>query len=357
MSTSASPWRVRDTLARSVRVTEVHDRTEWNAAISTTGGSLLQSWEWGEFKSRHGWSAHRLLGTREGEPEIAAQVLVRPVGPMSVLYVPRGPSSVSDDESAFSALTLAVDSLAERNRSAIAFIEPEGSVPDALSLAGSLSWEPSPVELQPLRTIKVRVDRSDDEILSGMKNKSRYNVRLAGRRGVTVRSGDISEIVPFYEVLQETSERDSFGIHGVDYYADMLDTFGDSAVLLLAEIEGEIVAGAIVLKHGTEAIYMFGASSRAHQRHMPTHLLQFEAMRWARENGCTDYDLWGIPANDTPPDEAADGGLNVRSGLWGVYRFKQGFGGEITTYPGVFERQYYPRLVQLWRQFRSGPGA
>jgi peptidoglycan pentaglycine glycine transferase (the first glycine) len=357
MSMSASPWRVRDTLTRSVRIVEVRDRNQWDDAISLIGGSLLQSWEWGEFKYRHGWTAHRLLGTKDGHPKIAAQVLVRPVGPMSVLYVPRGPASANDDESVFSTLTLAIDSLAQRNRSAIAFMEPEDSIPDALSLAGSLGWQPSPVELQPLRTIKVRVDRSDDEILSGMKNKTRYNVRLAGRRGVTVRSGDISEIVSFYEVLQETSERDSFGIHGVEYYADMLDIFGDSAALLLAEIDGEIAAGVIVLKHGTEATYMFGASSRAHQRHMPTHLLQFEAMRWAREKGCIEYDLWGIPATNTPPDEAADDGLNVRSGLWGVYRFKQGLGGEITSYPGVFERQYYPRLVQLWRQFRTGPGA
>ncbi|MEX2425465.1 MAG: peptidoglycan bridge formation glycyltransferase FemA/FemB family protein, partial [Thermomicrobiaceae bacterium] len=261
------------------------------------------------------------------------------------------------DPIATSTLTLAIDRLAKERRAAIAFIEPDSSFTSSLPTQGALAWTASEVELQPLRTIKVRVDQSDDEILAAMKNKSRYNVRLAGRRGVTVRQGRITEVAAFYELLLETSERDTFGIHSVEYYADMLDVFGENATLLIAEREGAIVAGAIVVQQGDEAIYMFGASSKASQRHMPTHLLQFEAMRWARERGCTWYDLWGIPPTDEPPAEAADGDLNVRTGLWGVYRFKQGFGGENVSYPGVFERQYYPTLVSLWRRFRSGPGA
>jgi peptidoglycan pentaglycine glycine transferase (the first glycine) len=250
-----------------------------------------------------------------------------------------------------------IDQVAGRDRAAIAFLEPEQMSSVQLPGDGDLAWTHSPTELQPLRTIKVPVDRTDDEILAGMKSKTRYNVRLASRRGVTVRQGTLDDIAPFYEALEETSDRDSFGIHGIEYYADMLDVFGNKSVLLLAEFEGEIAAGAIVLQHGNEAIYMFGASSREYQRHMPTHLLQFEAMRWARDRGCHTYDLWGIPATDTPPDEARGGDLNVRSGLWGVYRFKQGFGGETVSYPGVYERHYYPRLIKLWRRFRPGIGA
>ena len=347
---------VEASLDRSLQVRQITSRPEWDAAIEALDGSILQSWRWGAFKSKHGWSATRLLVTLDGKPRIAAQVLDRPVGPMTVLYAPRGPAVAESDQPAVAALTLAIDNLASQRRAAIAFLEPDRTdlvLPDS----GNLGWDVSSVELQPLRTIKVRVDRDDDEILAGMKNKSRYNVRLAGRRGVSVRVADLSEIVDFYEVLEETSHRDEFGIHSIEYYADMLDVFGDDAALLIAEYEGAIAAGAIVLRHGAEAIYMFGASSREYQRHMPTHLLQFEAMRWAREHGCVWYDLWGIPPTDTPPDEADGGELNVRSGLWGVYRFKQGFGGEVVDYPGVFERQYYPRLINLWRRFRSGPGA
>jgi peptidoglycan pentaglycine glycine transferase (the first glycine) len=354
MSTSVAGGPVD--LTRFTRVSRVTESVIWNAAIEQLGGSLLQTWEWGEFKSLHGWSTVRLLVNEDGAPAAAASVLIRSVGPMTVLYVPRGPATSSSKPDSINALTLAIDELAVQNRAVVAFTEPDVN-PISFPSEGSLRWEQSPVELQPLRTIKVPVNQDDESILAGMKSKTRYNIRLAGRRGVTVREAPVSDIAPFYEVLEETSERDAFGIHSVEYYADMLDIFGHDAALLIAEHEGEMAAGAIVLKHGHEAIYMFGASSRKHQRHMPTHLLQFEAMRWAREHGCTEYDLWGIPPTDEPPDEAGEGDLNVRSGLWGVYRFKQGFGGEIVAYPGVFERQYYPSLVNLWRRFRAGPGA
>jgi peptidoglycan pentaglycine glycine transferase (the first glycine) len=355
MATTISPG-VKSTLSSAIRIVEGRNPASWDEAIERLGGGFLQSWAWGEFKQLHGWRPVRLLATVDQRPLVAAQVLIRKVGPMTVLYVPRGPVSNEPNQDALSALTVAIDQIARKERAVIAFIEPESLTTVDLPHTGNLSWTPSAFELQPLRTIKVRVDRDDDEILGEMKNKTRYNVRLAGRRGVTVRQGDISEIAPFYALLQETSDRDAFGIHSIEYYADMLASFGDRAALLLAEYDSDIAAGAIVLQHGAEAIYMFGASSTAYQRHMPTHLLQFEAMKWAREKGCTWYDLWGIPATDEPPENANDGELNVRNGLWGVYRFKQGFGGEVFSYPGVLERQYYPTLVNLWRRFRPGPG-
>ncbi len=352
----ASPQGVSASLARSIRVTRVDDRAIWDAAIDRLNGSVLQSWRWGEFKSLHGWNPVRFLVSEGDEPICAASILTRAVGPMTVLYIPRGPVMHEPRPDAMSALTVAIDNLAREERAVVCFCEPENDR-IALPQSGTLGWERSSIELQPLRTIKVRIHGDDESILEGMKSKTRYNVRLAGRRGVTVREASIKEVAAFYEILEETSERDTFGIHSVEYYADMLDAFGNDAALLVAELDGEIAAGAIVLKHGDEAIYMFGASTRKHQRHMPTHLLQFEAMRWARERGCSRYDLWGIPPTDEPPEEADGNDLNVRSGLWGVYRFKQGFGGEIVSYPGVYERQYYPRLISLWRKFRPGPGA
>jgi peptidoglycan pentaglycine glycine transferase (the first glycine) len=345
------------TLAHSIRSVQISDQSNWDSIIDHLGGSILQSWRWGEFKRLHGWEPVRLAVRAGDRPSVAAQVLIRSMGPFTVLYVPRGPATTPDVTSGeLAAMTMAIDELATERRAVIAFLEPDDrSI--RLATSGTLAWIQSQVELQPLRTIKVSVNRSDEELLEGMKSKTRYNIRLAGRRGVSVRAASIDEITDFYEVLEETSSRDEFGIHSIDYYADMLDSFGDDAVLLVAEYEDSIVAGAIILRHGDEAIYMFGASSRSAQRHMPTHLLQFEAMQWARERGCTLYDLWGIPPTDTPPDEASDDGLNVRSGLWGVYRFKQGFGGDMASYPGVYERVYRPGLVNLWRRFRPGPGA
>lgn len=348
---------VAATLAHSIRARHVSDRADWDAAISVLGGSVLQTWQWGEFKSLHGWEPVRIAVENRGKPVAAAQVLVRSIGPFTVLYAPRGPV-VSDQTSPaeLATLTLAIDDLALQRRSVVAFVEPDAPI-SGLTGQGQLGWQPSPIELQPSRTIKVPVSGSDDELLEAMKSKTRYNIRLAGRRGVSIREASVDEIPEFYEILEETSSRDDFGIHSIEYYADMIDAFGEDAALLVAEFDGSIVAGAIILKHQNEAIYMFGASSRHAQRHMPTHLLQFEAMKWARKRGCERYDLWGIPPTDTPPDEASEDDINVRSGLWGVYRFKQGFGGDISIYPGVHERVYQPGLVNLWRRFRSGPGA
>jgi peptidoglycan pentaglycine glycine transferase (the first glycine) len=346
-------------MAHATEILEIPARQEWDGLIDALSGSLLQSWDWGEFKRRHGWEPIRLAIVNAGGPAIASQVLFRPIGPFSVAYVPRGPAGWdSASPAAVATLSLALEEVAAKRRAGILFLEPDVARAEPLPTSGNLSFAPSSVELQPLRTIKVRLDRPDDDLLASMKSKTRYNVRLAMRRGVHVRVASLDEITTFYELLEETSGRDAFGIHEIDYYADLLDVFAGRSALLIAEIEGDPAAAIIVLAHGDEAIYMFGASGRRHQRHMPTHLIQFEAMRWARERGCTTYDLWGIPADDEPPPEATDGNdsLNIRSGLWGVYRFKQGFGGEIVTYPGVYERVYYPGLVRLWRLFRPQIG-
>lgn len=334
----------------------VADPVVWDRAIDVLGGSLLQSWRWGDLKARHGWSHERvLLGARDA-PRVVAQVLLRPMGPFRVAYVPRGPAAAADlSRCEMAELTVALDRLARLRRAAIVLLEPDTH---ALPVAagGSLGWTPSSTLVQPRRTIKVPIECSDEALLAQMKPKTRYNVRLAQRRGVTVRLGGVADVTSFYRLLAETALRDEFGIHGVEYYRDMLGTFGADAALLIAEYDDDPAAAVLVVRHGPEAIYMYGASSRAHQRHMAAYLLQYTGMRWARDAGCRRYDLWGLPESDEAPDETADNGgnLNVRNGLWGVYRFKQGFGGDVIDYPGVVERIYLPPLVWVWRRLRLG---
>lgn len=332
----------------------VQDQHEWEHLTSVLGGNVLQGWLWGEFKQAHGWEALRLVVENAAGPLAAAQVLFRRYGPISIAYVPRGPLLTTERELVLSDLTLALDVECRRRRAAAIFVEPEQPL-FGNPASGGLAMQPSRVLLQPKRTIKVPIDLDDETLLARMKPKTRYNVRLAERRGVTIRQGDRSDLQTFYQMLRETGERDQFGIHTFEYYADMLDMFGENAVLLLAEFEQQAAAGVIVVRHGAEAVYMYGASTTNHQRHMPAYLIQFAAMRWARDAGCSVYDLWGIPESDTPPDDAqsAGGGLNVRSGMWGVFRFKSGFGGEIVEYPGVFERVYMPSVLRLGRLLKS----
>lgn len=330
----------------------------WEQSIEQLHGSLLQSWRWGELKSRHSWSPVRLLLSADDHPLLAAQVLFRRFGPLSVAYVPRGPAGTDLNPAVTAMLTTALDHVCKRRNAAIVFVEPDHcSLP--LPTRGALGWSSSQAVFQPKRTIKVRVDRPDDLLLQQMKPKTRYNVRLAERRGVTVRMGTLADLPGVYRLMQETAERNAFGIHSLEYYQDVLKTFGPDVALFVAEIEGDLAAAVVAIRQHQEAVYMYGASTARHQRHMPAYLVQFEAMRWARELGCEWYDLWGIPDSDLPPADAEDSdgkNLNVRSGLWGTYRFKQGFGGEVVSYSSVYERVYLRPAVELWRRFRPGLG-
>jgi len=118
--------------------------------------------------------------------------------------------------------------------------------------------------------------------------------------------------------------------------------------LLLAEYEGKLIAGVMVFAWGDKAWYMYGASSDAHRDRMPNYLLQWQAMLWAKSRGCRTYDLWGIPDEDEETLEAHF--LERHDGLWGVYRFKRGFGGRVLRYVGAWDQVYRPVLYWLYRR-------
>lgn len=305
--------------------------------------SVLQRWAWGAFKERHGWQVARDAG--EG---FAVQVLLKRQFGVTIGYIPRGPAVDWTDADAVTACLRALDALCKREGAALALIEPDASFPSDLDLT-RFGFARTNLSVQPLRTIVVRCDKDNEALLAAMKQKTRYNVRLAAKRGVTVRQGGAEDLPVFWSLLQATATRDAFGVHTLDYYADLLRFFPppDQGALLRAEYGGEIVAAAILLRGGPTAIYLAGVSSDTHREHMPTYALQYAALRWARDVGCTHYDLWGIPPTDEPPDAAQGEQRNVRDGLWGVYRFKQGFGGEVVTYPGIFVRRYRPLIGQV----------
>jgi lipid II:glycine glycyltransferase (peptidoglycan interpeptide bridge formation enzyme) len=187
-----------------------------------------------------------------------------------------------------------------------------------------------------------------------MKQKTRYNIRLAVKRGVIVRP--CADLGLFSQLMVETGQRDRFGVHSPDYYRQAYELFNPrgECELLLAEIEGNPLAALMVFAHGPRAWYFYGASSNVQRDHMPTYLLQWEAMRWARQRGCREYDLWGVP--DAGEEELEAGFTSRSNGLWGVYRFKRGFGGTLRRSAGPWDRVYNPLLYRLYRRWlgRSG---
>jgi lipid II:glycine glycyltransferase (peptidoglycan interpeptide bridge formation enzyme) len=365
---------------------------------------MLQSWRWGEFKGVTGWSPYRvalyppgvadaLRDSRAGqgsepEPLVCGQVLFRTVPrlpvPVSVAYVPRGPvyfPGSQRDPYAERAFWRAVHIECKR-RGAI-FLKVEPDVPldadanDNGNQAGerlaALGFRPAG-RLQPQRTWALDIAESEDALLKGMKPKTRYNIRLAGRRGVQVyRASTMEHLRGFYSLLQVTGERDEFGVHDFYYYEQLWRIFGpegdNSMIVLLAGHPDEAeraagpIAGLVAFRFGRQAIYMYGASDNRGREHMPNYLLQWEAITWAKEHGCTVYDFWGIP--DAPAEEGEDGAIgtggeggdvsptNTRSGLRGVYWFKKGFGGRAVEYPGAYDYVYNPLLYRLWLRWRG----
>lgn len=315
---------------------------EWDSAVLHGNGHFLQSWRWGEFKSRFGWCVHRASVT--GASGIAqAQILFQTRGPISVGYVPRGPVLPGNDSALAVDLMRNVDTASRRRRALYTLIEPDQPLPFAGRYKDH-GFVAGPEHIQPSRTVKVPL-LEDDALLGQMRQNTRYSVRLAMRRGVEViRRGHEFDIDDFYRLLLETSDRNDFAIHSKHYYQDFIDTFGDDALCLFGRADDNLAAALIAVKHGPEAIYMYSASSSQHRGHGAASLLQFEAMKWAREAGCERYDLWGIPAID--PESVTDTGETIaatRGDDWrGLYRFKTGFGGKIVDYPPVLERRYSP---------------
>lgn len=331
----------------------------WDSQLLEHHGHLLQSWEWGEFKQRQGWRPERIAV--DGPAGTAmAQILFRHRGPISIGYVPRGPVLAGDRATLWPELRAAIDRAARRHRAISVIIEG-----DCLETMGAACREgrlhPAETAIQPLRTVKVPL-LDDEPLLRQMHQKTRYNVRLAGRRGVRI---DVVEPTPanvagFYDLLRETSSRNDFHIHPETYYAGVLDAFGDDAALFRATTaEGDLAAALIVARFGDEAIYLYGASSTAHRSHGAGLAIQFEAMKWARERGATVYDLWGIPRRDPDSTTTADRAhiAGTKGEDWrGLYRFKTGFGGVIVGYPDAMERRYVPALSALARRLGFIPG-
>ena len=306
-------------------------RDAWNTFVAGSPyGHTLQSWEWGEIQSRAGWQAVR-LALREGdEIRAAAQVLVRnlPYGLGRLAYVPKGPVLDYQQPALLESTLCALRDLAAEHRVISLKVEPEVAEPSELGdVLRRLGLAPAP-PVQMRSTIWVDLTASEEEILSRQKQKTRYNTRLAARKGVTVSSSTLADVDAWYRMYVETAQRDGFIIDTVAYYRLVLDVLQPRGMadLLLAHHEGDLLAGIVVFCFGSKAQYVYGASSNQKRNLMAPYLLQWEGMRRAREQGASVYDLWGIPDR-----------LEENEELWGVYRHKSGYGGEIVRYVGAFD--------------------
>jgi peptidoglycan pentaglycine glycine transferase (the first glycine) len=311
---------------------------EWNKFLEQfPHAHILQTGEWGELKSAFGWEAVRVVSDGAG-----VQILFRklPLG-FAVAYVPKPPAG-------FEQLSSEIDLICRAKRTIFLKVEPdrwEGEL-------STFNFRPStrsPHNIQPPRTIIVDLRGNEEEILAHMKQKTRYNIRLAEKKGVTVRAWE--DTLAFHKMMLVTGGRDGFNVHSLEYYRRAYELFHPTGMveLLVAEFDGKPLAALMVFAHGRRAWYIYGASTNEERNRMPTYLLQWEAMKWARSKGAEEYDLWGVPDEDEATLEANF--ETNHDGLWGVYRFKRGFGGVLKRSHQAVDRVYNPLLYKLylWR--------
>jgi lipid II:glycine glycyltransferase (peptidoglycan interpeptide bridge formation enzyme) len=214
-----------------------------------------------------------------------------------------------------------------------------------------VGFRASPHAIQPPRTIILDLKQGEANILSQMKQKTRYNVRLAEKRGIEVTPS--RDIDTFYQFVFTTGQRNQFEVHSLEYYRIAYQLFypRGECELLIANYKGTPLAGLMVFSKGKRAWYFYGGSSEEKRDLMSTYILQWEAMRWARLRGCVEYDLWGVP--DADQDVLERDFLNRSDGLWGIYRFKRGFGGILRRSLGAWDKVYNYPLYLLYRVWIS----
>ncbi len=320
---------------------------EWNELIaSLPGPHLLQTWEWAQVKVKYGWQSMPFVWdpqpTQSGRRPLAAAMILKRVIPvrglakrMSVFYIPKGPLMDWNSTSLRQRVLDDLQAFAKQQGAIFVKIDPDvelgRGVPDAgdsveyeqgenvRSELCSRGWKFSRDQIQFRNTVLIDLSRTEEQMLARMKQKTRYNIRLAQKKGVTVRIGTLDDMPLLYHMYAETSVRDGFLIREEGYYQtvwrtfDQPDSTGQKSSLpfsepLIAEVDGKPVGAVSMFYFAGQAIYLFGMSRPEHREKMPNYLLQWEAMRRAKAVGCKIYNLWGAPDIFDQKDD-----------LWGVF--------------------------------------
>ncbi len=324
----------------------ISDRKQWNDFVaSSVCCNITQSYEWGQFRQLSPEVMY--VGVVDDNEQLCAAMLVfilkAPIIKRTYFYSPRGPVIDNPDSPALTIMLNFVKVEARRRNAFMLKIEPSVS-DDNQQWLGALKRRgfQKIANATHVRNEWV-LDISPDEktLQAGMKEKWRYNIRLAGRKGVTIRQGHTKQDIDnFYKIYRVTGERDNFFIHDQSMYEQVMQVYGEDAraEMFTAEYQGKPIAAIIMLRLGEWSWYMYGASSNEYRNLMPNYLLQWTGMQWAKSYGCTYYNFRGIPEILQEGEE-----------MWGVYVFKRGFGGYPIHFLHTHDLIYQPVVYKLYR--------
>lgn len=338
---------------------------QWDAFVAAQPRAhVLQLSAWADLKRAFGWEADRVALVEDDQIIAGAQLLFRrlPFRLGTMAYLAMGPyisKGLSDDVRTRTIVSLQniIDTCAKEHQAA--FLKWEPGIPESdtvevrhalpLPTQPELRFHPSPQTIQPPRTILIDISGDDDSILARMNQGTRRKIRQSQKNGIRYWEASRAEVSIFNAMMQTTGTRNTFGVHTPEYYELAYDLFVPKgyAALILAEHEGDTLAGIMVFAVGKTAWYLYGASSDMKRNLMAAYGVQWAAIQWAKACGCTVYDMWGIPDDDEATLEAQ---FQERSdGLWGVYGFKRGWGGQVVRSLGAWDKVYNPVVYNAYK--------
>jgi len=304
-------------------------------------GHFMQSPEWAKVKSF--WK-NEIIFVKDSEGEIkgAMSILIRkiPILRYTMMYSPRGPVCDPHDAETLKELLEKAKQLAKKYKSYVLKIDPDIEIEDVEFeeiiknlgcniLRGLKNYE----GIQPRFVFRLDIkNKTEDEIMQAFHHKTRYNIRLAEKKGVEIKIGTREDLGEFYKIMVETGIRDNFVVRSREYYEKVFDCLGPEHLrLYMASFEGKPISGTIAILYGNKCWYLYGASKNEHRNLMPNYLLQWEMIKWAIESGCEIYDFRGVPGN-----------IDENNPLIGLYKFKVGFKGKFTEFVGMIEYVFNP---------------
>lgn len=292
---------------------------------------FLQSPEWAKVKSD--WKNEMIVIEENGEIKGTMSILLRkvPIFNRYIMYAPRGFVCNEHDKETLKKLTEKAKEIAKKYKAFIFRMDPDipNTDEEFKSIAKELGYKMKEniknidQVIQPKYVFRLTLtNKTEDELLASFNQKTRYNIRLAIKKGVTVREGTKEDLKIFYDIMKETGSRDNFFIRPLAYFEHIYDCMGPEHVkLIIAEHDGTPISAVLPIKYGNKVWYLYGGSSNKYRNLMPNYLLQFEMMKWGLESNCDIYDFRGV-----------SGFKDEHDPQYGVYRFKKGFNGDFVEF-------------------------
>jgi peptidoglycan pentaglycine glycine transferase (the first glycine) len=337
------------------------DPEHWNRLVERSAHAhIMQSWEWGEYKSHLGWEPCRLAIRKGEEMFAAAQILFRtlPLIHLTIGYIPKGPLISCQEKSLYACLLEGLNALAKKYKTV--FIRMEPAYTNTLQNRSEMSefeLRSCAQTNQPRCTIMVDLTPGEKAVFERFNRNTRRLIRKAEEDGVIIEEGCIESIEHFYAILKETAKRKHLPMQKKDFYIEAYRVFEQSGKvkLLYAKYQNQIVSSLFVFFYKNVSMHLWAGNSPLGLKCNASHIMHWTAMRLAIMQGYQTCDLWGIPDEIAEMIEKGTEISRQRSdGLWGVYRFKEGFGGSIQCFVGTYDHVLKPGFYKLMRLLLSG---